>query len=354
MKKLLFRIVLLFCIWSMISISCHAQCWFKVLEHQCFESDVDCTYTADISYIDGEIANVETKFQDGWFQIRGQKGVPYNYTITGDCDGSQWSICDAGDFTQGTFTEPICRITRLDTTYQCEVTRPITLDVILNCICDTVVKTTYIEYDIPSTIDTIYECDIKPWTDIEILPSYEGCDSLVTYVFLNAPSYIEYIYTYGESSAEIVDVYETVYGCDSTIIKVVQQTDINEGDTIIQVHEVPVSIDQSVSEPIINQTPLGDCDTIGVYIPNAINPSGHSPNSLFKVFTAKPEKIVSVGIYNRWGGQLVHQTCNTNTHEFEWTGEYKNGIIYDTYVYKIILEYEDKSTKLFKGNFTIL
>ena len=167
----------IFAIIAIVSMgTCNAQdCWFRVFEHQCFEPQIDCNYTADI------VPQAQYRVLNGWFWIKGKRGIQYQYTVTGSNCNVQYSICDAGDFTQGFHLEPVCRITVLDTIPECGLDQQFnSTEYVHHCTCDTTYRITYTPLPSYAVFDTLSTCNtvINPNT-VDSLLTVNNCDSII-------------------------------------------------------------------------------------------------------------------------------------------------------------------------------
>jgi len=86
-------------------------------------------------------------------------------------------------------------------------------------------------------------------------------------------------------------------------------------------------------------------------IPSAFSPNGDGLNDNFRVVNMKYGKLLDMRIYNRWGQMVCQTTDNTRG----WDGKF-NGVPQDmdVYNYMIIVAHLDGTTKIYKGNLTLL
>lgn len=94
-----------------------------------------------------------------------------------------------------------------------------------------------------------------------------------------------------------------------------------------------------------------------VFIPNAFSPNNDGVNDRFLVFSdGAVANIVSLRIYNRWGG-LLHEAFDLRPNEVGsgWDGR-QNGRLLDpqVVVYTCVIEFIDGRTELFKGDLTVI
>lgn len=87
-------------------------------------------------------------------------------------------------------------------------------------------------------------------------------------------------------------------------------------------------------------------------IPNAFTPNGDATNSIFRVVGSNVSGV-DMKVYSRWG-LLMYETQTSNLSE-GWDGNYKGKPApIETYVYAINVTFNDGSTRLFKGNVSLI
>ncbi|MEZ5046564.1 MAG: gliding motility-associated C-terminal domain-containing protein [Chitinophagaceae bacterium] len=87
-----------------------------------------------------------------------------------------------------------------------------------------------------------------------------------------------------------------------------------------------------------------------LFVPNAFSPNGDGNNDIFKVANLTFQNIQEFKVLNRWGQEMYSSSDNKG-----WDGRFK-GKPQDpgTYFYLIRVAYPDGSTKMFKGDVTLL
>jgi gliding motility-associated-like protein len=85
-------------------------------------------------------------------------------------------------------------------------------------------------------------------------------------------------------------------------------------------------------------------------VPNAFTPNGDGLNDLFRVHNLKYGEIMDFSVYNRWG-QLIYKARDNKG----WDGRFNN-VPQDmgVYNYMIIVSHADGTTKLWKGDVTLI
>jgi len=88
-----------------------------------------------------------------------------------------------------------------------------------------------------------------------------------------------------------------------------------------------------------------------ISIPSAFTPNGDGLNDVFRPLGMTYQSLVEFSVYNRWG-QRVFTTSNK---EQGWDGTF-NGVKQDmdVYNYMLIVALEDGSTRMYKGNVTLV
>lgn len=94
-----------------------------------------------------------------------------------------------------------------------------------------------------------------------------------------------------------------------------------------------------------------------VYIPNSFSPNFDGINDIFSVYGN--ELVVSVrnlAIYDRWGNALYSRTdLPVNDPSAGWDGQFRDKAMDPgVYIYVVIVELQDGSTRLFKGDVTLV
>ena len=86
-------------------------------------------------------------------------------------------------------------------------------------------------------------------------------------------------------------------------------------------------------------------------IPDAFTPNGDGLNDVFRVANLNYGKLLDMRIYNRWGQEV----CRTTDNNRGWDGRFQ-GVPQDmdVYNYMIIIAHLDGTTKVYKGNLTLL
>ena len=125
------------------------------------------------------------------------------------------------------------------------------------------------------------------------------------------------------------------------------------------------SIDYQVE--IINTNGCSDIATIqlrvdrnqDVYIPNAFSPFNEDGfNDFFYVYTKEGvvSQIQSLQVYDRWGNQVfLNENFSPNEATSGWNGTFRNERMQPgVFVYYTIVEFQDGSTELFKGDVTLM
>nr|MBP7822128.1 gliding motility-associated C-terminal domain-containing protein [Saprospiraceae bacterium] len=94
-----------------------------------------------------------------------------------------------------------------------------------------------------------------------------------------------------------------------------------------------------------------------VFIPNTFSPNHDGMNDIFWVFAnADVDIIEDFKIFNRWGGIIyeVHE-CLANDLSCGWDGTYQGQALNPSvFVYQIKVKFNDKSTRIFVGDITLL
>lgn len=250
------------------------------------------------------------------------------------------------------------------------------------------------------------------------LTASTGCDSIVTVTSLNPlPSaetseFVEIcegtsVLVFGQliaSPGEYTEVFTSVNGCDSTHTITVGLAP----DLILDLPDAPIEIDfgdEITLNPIFNPNDLLtftwqpdptlsclDCPNpvaspleqttyflsistaegctaednvqvfvrrrFGVYIPNSFSPNGDGINDVFMIFS-DPDivaNVKSLRVYSRWG-ESVFQFFNfpPNDAAFGWDGFFRSELMNSAvFVYTAEIEFIDGSTRLFKGDVTLM
>ncbi len=101
------------------------------------------------------------------------------------------------------------------------------------------------------------------------------------------------------------------------------------------------------------------CEDYILYIPNVFSPNRDGDNDYFEVFPGENSFIKSfqnIQVFNRWGA-LVFEKKNfpPDNNRFLWDGRFKGKPLNPgVFIWKIILELEDGSTRLISGSLTLL
>ena len=111
-----------------------------------------------------------------------------------------------------------------------------------------------------------------------------------------------------------------------------------------------------VEDDIVVTVLLSD-EQKSIYAPNAFTPNGDGVNDRFQIHGGDQIKtILDLAIYNRWG-ELVYQNVKTpiSSTDHGWDGTFNNKVLENgIFVYFAIIEFEDGSTKQFKGTFQLM
>ncbi len=95
-----------------------------------------------------------------------------------------------------------------------------------------------------------------------------------------------------------------------------------------------------------------------VYIPNVFVPDGTKLNSYFTAISTNQcvKKIQRIEVFNRWGELLFRkENVGINDETTAWDGTFRGKpCTSDVYVYVIVVEFLDSSTKLYKGDVTLI
>ena len=96
-----------------------------------------------------------------------------------------------------------------------------------------------------------------------------------------------------------------------------------------------------------------------VYIPNAFSPFNEDGfNDFFYVYTKEGvvSQIQSLQVYDRWGNQVfLNENFSPNEATSGWNGTFRNERMQPgVFVYYTIVEFQDGSTELFKGDVTLM
>ena len=130
---------------------------------------------------------------------------------------------------------------------------------------------------------------------------------------------------------------------------------------------VTPSSDMMYQVEIINTNGCSDFATIqlrvdrnqDVYIPNAFSPFNKDGfNDFFYVYSKDNvvAQIQSLQVYDRWGNQVfVNENFSPNQEASGWDGTFRNERMQNgVFVYYAIIEFQDGSTELFKGDVTLM
>ena len=95
------------------------------------------------------------------------------------------------------------------------------------------------------------------------------------------------------------------------------------------------------------------------YIPNIFSPNNDGVNDLFSIYLSENsgvKYIISMQVFNRWGALLFEQSnFNPNNGTVGWNGNYNGSQLQSgTYVYKIIVGYEDGINQTVSGDITLV
>jgi gliding motility-associated-like protein len=105
------------------------------------------------------------------------------------------------------------------------------------------------------------------------------------------------------------------------------------------------------------QVALRALRTPAVYIPNSFSPNADGINDIFSVYgNDQILSLRSMAIYDRWGNALFHrQDLPLNDPSAGWDGTFRGKLLDPgVYVYVVELELANGSTRLYKGDVTLL
>ncbi len=98
-------------------------------------------------------------------------------------------------------------------------------------------------------------------------------------------------------------------------------------------------------------------ERLTIYIPNSFSPNGDGINDVFSIYTNEEGVIVrNLDIFDRWGNALYHhQALPVNDPTQGWDGQWRGKPMDPgVYVYVVELELGDGSSRILKGDVTIL
>ncbi|MEO0734157.1 MAG: gliding motility-associated C-terminal domain-containing protein, partial [Bacteroidota bacterium] len=116
-------------------------------------------------------------------------------------------------------------------------------------------------------------------------------------------------------------------------------------------------------------TTLGECPAVDstrlrvvrdqlVYVPTAFSPNNDGVNDLFRPLAGPAvERILSVAVYDRWGGQVFLRENPDPTSEMDaWDGTRPDGRApgVGVYVYRLRVRLVDGTEREFAGDVTLL
>ncbi|MEM9821251.1 MAG: gliding motility-associated C-terminal domain-containing protein [Bacteroidota bacterium] len=215
-------------------------------------------------------------------------------------------------------------------------------------VCDSLFITTTILEPVDTTFLATITCDTaQVGTEIRIVPSYLGCDSVIVEMidFAAAPE-IQYFSTTCFPEEALVDT--TQFACDSIVIRIVELIVI---DTIyfptlgISPGSTINVLGQTVDAPGLycqSLTSVEGCDSTtcqqvdwlvathspespaGMYVPNAFSPNGDGINDRFWIYSDHPAfEIVQLHIYDAHGRLLfIQRNQLPNDEAMGWDGRF--------------------------------
>jgi gliding motility-associated-like protein len=92
------------------------------------------------------------------------------------------------------------------------------------------------------------------------------------------------------------------------------------------------------------------------YIPNAFSPNDDGINDVFYVLGNCVSKVILLRVFDRWG-EMVFEKSNTPPNDplYGWDGKFKGKPVNsDVFVFYINVELKDGSTRIYKGDVTLL
>jgi gliding motility-associated-like protein len=94
-----------------------------------------------------------------------------------------------------------------------------------------------------------------------------------------------------------------------------------------------------------------------IFVPNIFAPDNSGKNDILMIFGSSVVKIIKrFQIYDRWGNlMLTQQNFKTDDPAYGWDGRLRGrNALPDVYVYFIEVEYQDKTTEIIEGDFTLI
>ncbi len=94
-----------------------------------------------------------------------------------------------------------------------------------------------------------------------------------------------------------------------------------------------------------------------IFVPNAFSPNGDGVNDFFTVFAGdNVAQIKTLRVFDRWGAEVFgNQEFSPNVEPEGWNGTFKGKVMKSgVYVYYVEVEYIDGSTKIKKGDLSII
>lgn len=208
-------------------------------------------------------------------------------------------------------------------------------------------------------------------TTIQVLTNTEGCDSIIISQIALLPTSATFLSDASCSPADtgtLINMYENVFGCDSTVtinIELLRSDivnfeefscsaedtgtfdvvylNINGCDSIVRstVELYPLSVPTTIVGNTCSQDSVGTytttlvnsfgCDSLiytiieladcipSIYIPNVFSPNNDGINDEFKVFGEAEIELISMKIFNRWGGLVYDENVSSDSN-FRWNG----------------------------------
>ncbi|HNE47840.1 MAG TPA: gliding motility-associated C-terminal domain-containing protein, partial [Saprospiraceae bacterium] len=94
-----------------------------------------------------------------------------------------------------------------------------------------------------------------------------------------------------------------------------------------------------------------------VYVPNSFSPDADGINDKWVIFADNTVKLIkTLHIYDRWGESIMQQeNFPPNDPDYGWNGTFRRKPLDPAvFVYYFVVEYENGTTKVFKGDINII